>query len=56
MNKGKNILSIAYLNIQGVKTKELELKTILQEEKLDLLCLNETFLTDKNNYKPKLTI
>ena len=44
-------LNIAFWNCQGVRSKRKELELYLKENTIDIIALNETFLTKKINFK-----
>ena len=45
---GANIL---FWNCQGIGSKRKELKLYLKENVIDMIALNETFLSKKHNFK-----
>ena len=45
---GTNIL---FWNCQGIKAKREELELYLKENVIDVIALNETFLSKKHNFK-----
>ena len=45
---GTNIL---FWNCQGIKPKRKELELYLKESVIDIIALNETFLSKKHNFK-----
>ena len=44
-------LNIMFWNCQGVRSKRKELELYLKENTIDIIALNETFLTKKINFK-----
>ena len=44
-------LNITFWNCQGVRSKRKELELYLNENSIDIIALNETFLTKKVNFK-----
>ena len=44
-------LNITFWNCQGVRSKRKELELYLNENSIDIVALNETFLTKKVNFK-----
>ncbi len=46
-------LKFLHLNINGYKSKKQDLKTLISEQKPDIVCLNETKLIKKENIKIK---
>ena len=44
-------LNITFWNCQGVRSKRKELELYLKENTIDIIALNETFLTKKINFK-----
>ena len=44
-------LNITFWNCQGVRSKLKELELYLNENSIDIIALNETFLTKKVNFK-----
>ena len=44
-------LNITFWNCQGVRSKRKELELYLKENTIDIIALNETFLTKKVNFK-----
>ena len=44
-------LNITFWNCQGVRSKRKELELYLTENSIDIIALNETFLTKKVNFK-----
>ena len=43
-------LNITFWNCQGVRSKRKELELYLNENSIDIIALNETFLTKKVNF------
>ena len=44
-------LNITFWNCQGIRSKRKELELYLKENTIDIIALNETFLTKKINFK-----
>ena len=44
-------LNILFWNCQGIKPKRKELELYLKENTIDIIALNETFLSKKHNFK-----
>ena len=44
-------LNIMFWNCQGIRSKRKELELYLKENTIDIIALNETFLTKKMNFK-----
>ena len=43
--------NIVFYNCQGIRPKRKELELFLKENVIDVVALNETFLTEKNNFE-----
>lgn len=48
-----NMLKICYWNANGVDRRKLEIQQFVDQNEIDVLLVNETHLTDKNNFKIK---
>ena len=44
-----NSINVLHLNIRSLRPKLIELKLCLEEHKIDIFCLNETWLKPENN-------
>ena len=44
-------LNIAFWNCQGIRPKRKELELYLKENTIDIIALNETFLSKKHNFR-----
>lgn len=48
-----NTLKICYWNANGIAQRKLEIQQFMDQNQIDVLLVNETHLTDKNNFKIK---